>query len=58
MRAKICDNLKEAWKQMMAWEKNEGEACYVTKMKMILSTYSINARWNSQTSCLNMSMLS
>lgn len=57
MRAKRCENLKEAWKQV-AWEKNEREACYVTKMKMVLSTYLINARWNSQTSSLNMSMLS
>lgn len=44
MRAKRCENLKEAWKQV-AWEKNEGEACYATKMKMALSTYSIDARW-------------
>jgi hypothetical protein len=57
MRAKKCENLKEAWKQV-AWAKNEGEASYATKMKMVLSTYSINARWNSQTSCLNMNMLS
>jgi hypothetical protein len=58
MRAKRCENLKEAWKQVMAWEKKEWKACYVTKMKMVLSTCLINAKWNSQTSCLNMSMLS